>query len=83
MSKVLTIDDDLADLLDLEVSRSGEPLNETVSRLLRSSLQQSRQPAPNHRFRVRGAKDLGLPPEWTSGKVEDLLDLLEGPERHC
>lgn len=24
-----------------------------------------------------------LPTEWTSGKVEDLLDLLEGPDRRC
>jgi predicted RNase H-like HicB family nuclease len=28
-----------------------------------------------------GSLELNLPPEWTSHKVEDLLDILEGPDR--
>ncbi len=28
-----------------------------------------------------GPLELNLPPEWTSHKVEDLFDILEGPDR--
>jgi predicted RNase H-like HicB family nuclease len=28
-----------------------------------------------------GPLQMNLPPEWTSHKVEDLLDILEGPDR--
>jgi len=28
-----------------------------------------------------GTLQLNLPPEWTSHKVEDLLDIIEGPDR--
>jgi hypothetical protein len=82
VARVLTIDEDLAVLLEREVVRSGTPLEQTVSRLLRSGLRN--QTAPTlETFHVRGAKNVGLPKEWTSGKTEDLLDLLEGTDRRC
>ncbi len=81
MTKMLTIDDDLAVLLDQEASRCGEPLDRAINRLLRSSLRTTPSSRVVEPFRVRGSKDLGLPQEWTSGKTEDLVDLLEGPDR--
>jgi hypothetical protein len=74
MQTAVELDEDVRSLLDEEVQRSGEPLTSVVNRLLRSELK------PREPFRVK-PWDMGLPPEWTSGKVEDLLDLLDGPIR--
>jgi hypothetical protein len=70
----LTLDDDVAALLNKEVRKSGEPFKQVVNRYLRLGLttkQQVRKP-----FKVKPF-NLGLPP-FT--KVEELLEWLEGPD---
>ena len=78
MRTTLTLDEDVADLLKKEVRRSGEPLKQTVNRLLRNGLQETTAPIPLSPFKVEPFS-LGLPPEWTSGSTEELLELLDGP----
>ncbi len=78
MRTTLTIDDDVAMLLEKEMRRTGQPLKQTVNQLLRSGLQQASTPAKPKPFRVK-ARNLGLPAEWTSGCVQELIDMLEGP----
>jgi hypothetical protein len=74
----LTLDDDVASLLQKEIRRTGQPLKTTVNHLLRSGLQQAATPVKPPKFRVR-AKRIGLPKEWTSGSVSELIEMLEGP----
>jgi hypothetical protein len=71
----LTLDDDVASLLNKEVRRSGESLKQVVNRFLRLGLTASKQPARKP-FRIKPL-DLGLPP---FEKVEELLEYLEGPD---
>jgi hypothetical protein len=71
----LTLDDDVAALVNKEVRKSGEPFKQVVNRLLRLGLTAAKQPASKP-FKVK-AIDLGLPP-FT--KVEELLEWLEGPD---
>ena len=78
MRTTLTIDDDVANLLEKEMRRTGQPLKQTVNQLLRSGLQQAAAPAKPHAFKVR-AKKIGLPAEWTSGSISELIEMLEGP----
>lgn len=78
MRTTLTIDDDVAALLEKEAKRSGEPMKQTVNRLLRSGLQQASSPVRLKPFKVK-SKKLGLPAEWTSGSVSELIEMLEGP----
>lgn len=74
----MTIDEDVALLLKQQLRRSGEPLKQTVNRLLRSGLQSAVAPARPKPFVVQ-ARDIGLPKEWTSGSVSELIEMLEGP----
>lgn len=78
MRTTLTLDDDVANLLQKEIRRTGRPLKVTVNSLLRSGLQQATLPAKRSKFRVR-ARAIGLPKEWASGSVSELLERLEGP----
>ena len=58
--------------------RTGKPLKQVVNRLLRSGLQQvavSGEPKP---FVVK-SKKVGLPKDWTSGSISELIEMLEGP----
>lgn len=76
----LSLDDDVAALLQQEVHRSGAPFKTTVNRLLRLGLLaagQSQRPKP---FVVTPA-ELPLPPGMSFDNVEQLLDDLEGPAR--
>jgi hypothetical protein len=72
----LTLDDDVAALLNKEVRKSGEPFKQIVNRLLRLGLMASKQPARKP-FKVTPI-NLGLPRDFD--KVEDLIEYLEGPE---
>jgi hypothetical protein len=74
----LTLDDDVASLLEKEMRRTGQSLEATVNHLLRSGLQQAAAPVEHPKFHVK-AKRLGLPKEWTSGSVSELIEMLEGP----
>ena len=78
MPNALTLAPDLAERIQLEADRTGEPFEQVADRLLRSSLNGAG--SPRKPFKVRSFP-LGVPAEWTSGKVEDLLDILEGPDR--
>ncbi|MFZ3263711.1 MAG: hypothetical protein WA172_06900 [Terriglobales bacterium] len=75
MRTTLTLDDDVASLLNKEVRRSGESLKQVVNRFLRLGLTASKQPARKP-FRIKPL-DLGLPP---FEKVEELLEYLEGSD---
>jgi hypothetical protein len=74
MRTTLSLDDDVAQLLNREVRRSGDSFKQVVNRFLRLGLtlkQPVRKP-----FRVK-PWNLGLPP---FEKVEELLEYLEGPD---
>ncbi len=74
MRTTLTIDDDVAVLLEKEVRKSGRPLKQVVNDRLRlgySAKQPERKP-----FKVKPI-NLGLA---HYDKVEELLERLEGPE---
>ena len=75
MRTTLTLDEDVASLLNREVRRSGESLKQVVNRFLRLGLNASKHPARKP-FRVKPL-NLGLPP---FEKVEELLEDLEGPD---
>ena len=76
MRTTLTLDEDVAALLNKEVRKSGEPFKQIVNRLLRLGLMASKQPARKP-FKVTPI-NLGLPRDFD--KVEDLIEYLEGPE---
>jgi len=71
----LTLDEDVAKLLNKEARKSGEPFKQIVNRFLRLGLMAAKQPARKP-FVVKPMK-LGLP---HFEKVEELLEYLEGPD---
>jgi len=71
----LTLDEDVAALVNKEAHKSGEPFKQVVNRLLRLGLTAAKRPV-RKRFIVKPFK-LGLPP---FEKVEELLEQLEGPD---
>jgi len=75
----LSIDDDIAALLEQEVRRTGKPFKVVVNGLLSLGLAHSREPQPARRFRVK-ARPLGLPPGGNYDDIGGLLEELEGPE---
>jgi hypothetical protein len=75
----LSIDDDIAVLLEQEVRRSGKPFKVVVNHLLNLGLAQSRQPQPTRRFKVT-PRALGLGAGRNYDKISTLLEELEGPE---
>lgn len=78
MRTTLTLDDDVASLLEKELRRTGQPLKQTVNNLLRAGLQQAAAPVKPPKFKIK-ARAIGLPKEWTSGSVSELIEMLEGP----
>jgi hypothetical protein len=74
----LTIDDDVASLLQKEIRRTGRPMKQAVNDLLRAGLQQAAVPVKPKPFKIKTRK-LGLPKDWTSGSVSELIEMLEGP----
>jgi len=75
MRTTLSLDDDVAQLLNKEVRRSGDSFKQVVNRSLRLGLTASKHPVRKP-FRVK-PWNLGLPP---FEKVEELLEYLEGPD---
>jgi hypothetical protein len=67
----------VAALLNKEVRKSGEPFKQVVNRYLRLGLT-AKQPARKP-FVVK-PRNLGLPPGLSYDNVQDLLDVLEGPD---
>jgi hypothetical protein len=74
----LTLDDDVARLVQEEVRRSGGSFKGTVNTLLRRGLNAGRNPRPRKRFVVTPRK-MGLPPGLSYDSVPDLLNAIEGP----
>jgi hypothetical protein len=74
----LSIDDDIAKLVEDEVRRSGDTFKGTVNRLLRQGLIASKNPEPRKRFVVTPRK-MGLPPGLSYDSIPELLEKIEGP----
>lgn len=80
MRTTLTLDDDVARLVQNEAKRSGESFKGTVNHLLRLGLTAARKPEKKKRFVVTPfALGTGLGTRYQN--VEELLDALEGPIR--
>ena len=78
MRTTLTIEDDVAKLVEDEVRRSGDTFKGTVNRLLRQGLIASKNPEPRKRFVVTPRK-MGLPPGLSYDSIPELLEKIEGP----
>jgi len=80
--KTLTIDEDVARLLEKENRRAAEPMKQTVNRVLRCGLAQVAKPVKPKRFLVKPL-DLGTTPEWWAqweGKSPmQIMDEIDGP----
>jgi hypothetical protein len=74
----LTIDDDVARLVQEEVRRTGGSFKETVNSLLRQGLTAARQPKPRKRFVVTPLY-MGLRPGLSYDSIPTLLEEAEGP----
>ena len=73
----LSLDDDVAQLLEKETRRSGSSFKEAVNYFLRLGLMVGKRP-PRKPFTVTPRK-LGLPSGLSYDNVEQLLEALEGP----
>ena len=80
MRTTLTLDEDVARQLEMENRRTGEPMKQTVNRLLRTGLQQAANPPKPTRFVVKPF-DTGITSEqwkrWEGRKLEDILEEAE------
>lgn len=79
MRTTLSLDDDVARLLEKETRRTGASFKEVVNRFLRLGLMAATRP-PKKPFVVTPRK-LGLPSGLSYDNVEQLLDEIEGPAR--
>lgn len=79
MRTTLTLDDDVAHLLSKETKRAGLSFKQAVNHFLRLGLMASKKPILKP-FKVV-PRDLGLPPGLNYDNIEELLDILEGPNR--
>lgn len=79
MRTTLSIDDDIAVLLDQEVRRSGKPFKVVVNGLLSLGLAHSRQPQAARPFKVT-PRAMGLGAGQSYDNVSALLEELEGPQ---
>jgi hypothetical protein len=76
----LTIDDDIAKLVEQEVRRSGESYKGAVNRLLRLGLTASAKPEVEKPFVVKPFPlGIGAMLDRHHGKVSSLIEELEGP----
>jgi len=79
MRTTLSLDDDVAQLLNKEVRRTGDPFKQVVNRFLRLGLMASK--GPTRKSFVVKPWNLRPTAGLSFDNVEDLLDTLEGPER--
>ncbi len=82
MPMTLTLDDDLATMLQKEMERSGQSIGETVRAVLRRGLRlatQKERAAVARPFRAR-VYHLGVPsPDLDLDNIGELLERVEGP----
>lgn len=78
MRTTLTLDDDVAKLIEQEVKRSGEPFKTTVNKLLRLGVVASRQPQKPKAFKVKSFP-MGLRDGLSLDSISTLLEEAEGP----
>jgi len=71
------LDDDIANLLNQEIRRSGISFKEAVNHYLRLGLMASKQPV-RKKFVIKPLP-MGLPPGLSYDNVEELIEALEGP----
>ena len=77
MRTTLTLDDDVAKLLEKKARKSGHSFKQVVNETLRLGLNPAPQP-PRKPFKVK-PWNLQLPPGLSFDNVEELIELLEGP----
>ncbi len=81
MRTTLTIDDDIAVLVEQEQRRTGDSFKGTVNRLLRFGLMNSREKAATKPFEVTPIPlGVGEMLDRHDGCVSALLEELEGPD---
>jgi hypothetical protein len=73
----LSLDDDIANLLNKEIRRSGVSFKEAVNHYLRLGLMAAKQPVQK-KFVVK-PRAMGLPPGLSYDNIGELLDAIEGP----
>lgn len=78
MRTTLTLDDDVANLLQKEIRRSGSSLKEAVNFYLRTGLTAGK---PARKKFVVKPLAMGLPPGLSYDNIGELLDAIEGPYR--
>jgi plasmid stability protein len=80
MRTTVTLDDDVAAKLKIEMRRSGRSFRDTVNETLRRGLLTRGGASPRRPFKVV-ARDLGeLRPGLSLDNVADLIEQVEGPE---
>ena len=79
MRTTLSINDDLAVLLEQEVRRSGKPFKVVVNNLLSLGLAHANQPQTAPAFQVT-PRAMGLGSGQSYDDISALLEELEGPE---
>jgi hypothetical protein len=72
----LSLDDDVASLLNKEVRHSGTSFKEAVNHFLRLGLMAAKQ--RNRKPFVVTPRPMGLPPGLSYDNVEELIEALEG-----
>ena len=81
MRTTLTLDDDIAALVEQEQRRSGDTLKGTINRLLRQGLTASSKPAAEEPFVVTPFPlGVGEMLDRHDGCVAALIEELEGPD---
>lgn len=81
MRTTITIDDDLAALLERENRRAAEPWKQTINRVLRCGVDHLNHPVKRKRFVVKPL-DTGIKPEqWAAWEGKKLEEILEDGER--
>jgi hypothetical protein len=73
----LSLDDDVAHLLNQEIRRSGVSFKAAVNHYLRLGLTAAKQPV-RKKFVVKPLA-MGLPPGLSYDNIGELLEALEGP----
>jgi hypothetical protein len=81
MRTTLTIDDDVAyGLRRLQENEPGTPFKRIVNDILRRGLTNGTRSGEKKRFKVK-SMNLGLRKDLNFDNIEEVLDILEGPNR--